>query len=1030
MYRPLLLIISLVCLGMSGYGQYDQSQFRKLTIANGLSDNIVNSVVQDEDGFIWIGTMNGLNRYDGRVFENYFAGNKTGLSGNRIKGLRTFSGKKIGVISSKGFAIMNTRTLQAQRFTVPDSTSLWFSLNDASEAAELPGGQYAFSSIAGFYVADAGGKLIYRYDHFSLKDVEEHKQRIFFGNNLFSLSPEQYLLYYQDNKLALYDARSRQFSLFGNKPAAGLADFTVPLENWTIKKQVNPNEFLFLSFVNHSVTWYNRATGRKVISDVPAEMVNRLYWDSYINFINDSLFTINCAKSGFYLFTLHRASGKVTAHPELQLPGFECRTLFTDRSGRLWIGTAEGVLVQQTSRPFFPMVYTTQPGQDNSLIFFNRCIYKHGDKLFVGRGATRNGLLVYDARTMSLLKTINLPGSGYEYNAVSSIQCYHPDTLWLATENGILWMNVDNYSYGPVILKTGKVNYSARMAPLREDGAAWMLSYYSNLAMRYNRHTRQLDTFSVYTSPVFPPIRPKFVQYDKYGDVWFGGSGLCRWNNRLQRFDTLILRFAGRYPLENNIVSMSADTSGSLWIATVDNSLLRYRIKERQWVFYGEEEGMPAGPIGSFSTVQGDQFWFARSTDLFNFNIRTGKLVQFGIRSGLPGTNITNEEKGYYYDEPRGELYFAVRNFITRFPAVLKETKYRPEIRIKRVVVNNEKELHFPADTLYLTHRENKLAIYPGIIDFENGDNYQYRYRLDGTGSWNPLGENPVIFLDRLSPGRHLLHILVTGNEAGSSERTLTIFIRPPFYQTIWFYILCLALLSALLFGLYQVRIRNVRRKALLNQRLAEFEMKALHAQMNPHFIFNCLNSIKGLIINNQNREASEYLTKFSSLVRLNLEHSRMPFVTLESNISYLRQYTDIEKLRFGNLHVVFDTGAGLHTEDILIAPMLLQPLVENAIWHGQQEDAREIGISFYKEGDRVFCRIDDNGIGILRSQQQRPEGKEPSVGLKNIRERIDLLNQKFGLDYHLAITDRSLAQPLAQGTTAILSFDVNKQPI
>lgn len=1030
MHRLLLLFLSLLCLGKAGYGQYDLSQFRKYTIANGMSDNIVNSIVQDEDGFIWIGTMNGLNRFDGRVFENYFAGNKTGLSGNRIKGLRLFSGKKIGVLSSKGFAILDTRTLQAQRFTVPDSTSLWFSLNDATEAMELPGGQYAFSSIAGFNVADKDGQLQYRYDHFSLKDLEERRQRIFFGNNLFSLSPEQYLLYYQDNKLALYDTRNRRFSLLGNQPGPTLASFAVSPDNWTIKKQVNTHEYLFLSLIDHNITWYDHAAQKKVTSEVPDEILKRLYWDSYIHFINDSLFTINCSKSGFYLFTLHRSTGKVTSHTELQLPGFECRTLFTDRSGRLWIGTAEGVLVQQTSRPFFPMVYTTQPGQDDPLIFFNRCIYKYGDKLFVGRGAISNGLLVYDARTMSLLKRINLTGSGYEYNTVSSIQSYYRDTLWLATENGLLWMNVNNYTYGPVQLKTGKVNYSVRMAPLREDGTAWMLSFPDNMAMRYNSQTRQLDTFSVNTHPVFPPIRPKFVQYDKYGDIWFGGSGLCRWNSRLQRFDTLMLRFAGKYPLESNIVSMSADTSGSLWIATVDNNLLRYKIREREWVFYGEEEGIPAGPIGTFSAVQGDQFWFARSTDLFNFNIRTGKVVQFGISSGLPGTNITNEEKGYCYDPATGEFYFAVRNFITRFPAVLKETRYRPQVLIKRVVVNNEKELHFPADTLYLHHRENRLAVYPGIIDFENGAGYQYRYRLDDNGSWNQLGENPVIFLDRLSPGKHLLHIQVSGNEAGSSERTLTIFIRYPFYQTIWFYLLCLGLLSAVLYALYQVRIRNVRRKALLNQRLAEFEMKALHAQMNPHFIFNCLNSIKGLIINNQNREASEYLTKFSSLVRLNLEHSRLPFVTLESNISYLRQYTDIEKLRFGNLHVVFDTDPELDTGEILIAPMLLQPLVENAIWHGQQEAEREIRIRFYKEGNRVCCRIDDNGIGILRSQQQRPEGKEPSVGLKNIRERIDLLNQKFGLDYQLEITDRSLAQPPAQGTTVLLSFDVNKHPI
>jgi ligand-binding sensor domain-containing protein/two-component sensor histidine kinase len=1017
-YLPMLL-----------YGQYSISQFQKYTVANGLSDNVTNSILQDDRGYIWIATMNGLNRYDGRVFENFYTqSNTTSISGNRIHRLKTFSSGGIGVLSSKGFSVLNTHSLKAVRFEIPDSTRLWFNSNDIWDAIELPGQQYAFTGATGFYVAGKSGKLINRFEYYTLKDREENKKRIFFGNTIFSVSKTDYLLYYRDTRLAVYNAPLNKFTLNDSSQIAAWKDFGVSKDNWTIKSQISPAEFLFLPFLKDSIFYYNSTTGKKTASPLPFKAVNSLYWDSYVKFINDSTFTINCYRNGFYLFTLNRNTGKINVNPAVQLPEYECRDILSDKEGRLWVCTSEGVLMEKKSKPYFP-VYITDLPEEKTNSNFNTCICKYKEKLFIGRYSLDNGVLVYDSRSMQLIKKVNFYAGNNRFNGVFSIQSYHKDTLWIATEMGLLWMNVNNYQYGAAAGNGNSWFRGLRLWPPENDSMVWFTSYRENGAIRYHIKNR---TFSMFLPDVpmgFPSIHPKFAVQDSYGNTWFAGTGLSRWNSRTHTFDTLINKFSGRYPLENNIVGMIADNTGSLWLSLVDNGLLEYNIKEHKWISYSEKEGLPNGIIASFSPIAENEFWFGCGTRLFNINTVTKKISQFNSSSGLPENNLSSEEEQYYYDKDNQTMYFAIRNYFTQFPARLNPAIPGNSIVLKEAIINNQLHIYFPADTIVLTYKENQVSLQPGIVDFENGSYFQYKYRIDNNKEWNQLGQVPVIFLDKLEPGNHFITIHITGTYSSIPDKVILIIIRPPFWKTTWFLMMMLLLVSTVLFILYRLRISTIRKKALLNQRLAEFEMKALHAQMNPHFIFNCLNSIKGLIINDQRKEASEYLTRFSSLVRKNLEHSRMSLISLKENIDYLKQYIEIETLRYGNLHYHFEVAENMDTDEIKIAPMLLQPLVENAIWHGLQgiKGEKKLLLNFSAAGNTAVCRIEDNGIGIKEAARLKQKSSIASVGLQNIRERIQLLNEKFGLNYKMEIEDKSDNTPSERGTVITLSFTINQ---
>jgi ligand-binding sensor domain-containing protein len=1021
-----VLMICLLLLRLCAPGQYQAGLFTKFTVADGLSDNIIQCISQDDNGFIWVATSSGLNRFDGRVFDQFYA-EPGSVSGNLITKIIRFSGNKTGIITTKGFSVMDNQTCKTIQYPVPGSTPLELMSNKITDAAELPGNRYAFISATGFYVVSENGGFLYRYEHFLPQDYSENKKRIFFGNDIFTVTGNDYLLYYQDIFTGHYNAAGNKLVLNNPVPGTGWENFAVSRANWTIKKQINRNEFLHLSFSGNNIRYYNHQTGRSVITPLPFSAGQVMYWDSYISFINDTLFAINLREKGFYLWSLDRKSGRVRVNTNVLLPEYTCSSFFADSQARLWIGTNEGLLMQRTEPAFFKTTVTgnghTAPGVSS----FNNCIYKHDGKLFIGRYANRNGLLILDGQTGSLIKTVDFYGGDHSFNSILCMQMYHPDTLWVSSAGGLVWLNTKNCAYGKVLHNGQPVRGMLIMGRTRPNYTAWCCGYLANYAMQYDILKRQFTVYTGKTSTSFPLQRPKHIINDSYGNVWLAGHGLCRWNEEKQLFDTLITRFAGKYPLETNISSITADQSGGLWLSTADNGLLHYQIAEHKWVPYSSENGLPNGIIGSFSPVINNQFWMGAGTQMVHVDIPSKTFSLFGPGTGLPGKNLINELNEYYYDAAENKMYMVFFQYLTSFAATIDKNSGGRKIWIKKAAADNLAPVHFPGDTLALSYRQNQVSLEAGIIDFDAGKNYVYKYRMDGHTGWNDMGLRPIIFLNRLEPGRHRIYIKAVGGAASSSEKMLLVIVRPPFWKTAWFYLLCGLALAAGLYAVYRIRVGQIRKRALVNQHLAEFELKALHAQMNPHFIFNCLNSIKGLIINNQNKEASQYLNKFSSLVRQNLAHSRTTFITLKENIEYLRQYIEIENLRYGSLHYEILIDEGLDTDEISIAPMLLQPLVENAVWHGLSRGTAEkkLIIRVQRRQNRVTCSVEDNGIGIVKSLGYRREENAPPVGLKNIEERILLLNQKFGLDYQLAITDKSAAGTGATGTIASLQFTI-----
>jgi hypothetical protein len=225
-------------------------------------------------------------------------------------------------------------------------------------------------------------------------------------------------------------------------------------------------------------------------------------------------------------------------------------------------------------------------------------------------------------------------------------------------------------------------------------------------------------------------------------------------------------------------------------------------------------------------------------------------------------------------------------------------------------------------------------------------------------------------------------------------------------------------------------RLAKQQERTAYQNRMTELEMQALRAQMNPHFIFNCLNSINRFILKNQSEAASDYLTKFSRLIRLILLNSQSQSVPLENELEALRLYLEMEILRFeGRFQFQINPDPALEVEDLEVPPLIIQPYVENAIWHGlmHKEGQGHLSIDLYRQNGTLYCQITDDGVGRKKASQLKSKSasKSKSLGMQITAHRLALINSLSEKETTVEILD--LVDPAGEpcGTKVVLRIPV-----
>ncbi|MBO6515730.1 MAG: histidine kinase [Bacteroidia bacterium] len=356
----------------------------------------------------------------------------------------------------------------------------------------------------------------------------------------------------------------------------------------------------------------------------------------------------------------------------------------------------------------------------------------------------------------------------------------------------------------------------------------------------------------------------------------------------------------------------------------------------------------------------------------------------------------------------------------------------RPEIPMTQIVRlqsgNQDLSIYQP---LTLKKDQRDLTIWFSTPVF--GRKISYKYRLKpAVNHWSET-ENKAITFSQLKPGDYQFEVIAgdqNGVEGGQIAR-LNFTVLPHLYQRTGFQAVSWILGIGLLAFLIDRLNRRSRRKELeqnrLEKELASLELDAIKAQIKPHFIYNCLNSIKYSIIQHRNQDAEEQLSVFARLMRRTLDYSSLDFISIEEEISFLREYLTMEKLRFKK-QLKFKLECEIESPGTRYIPsMLIQPFVENAVVHGMNNDQKisRLKISFREIGDRIICEILDSGQGF--SYDQLPSNEKPS-GLSISTTRAESYNVLYGTDVTVNLQDMSKIDTTQTGTLVVLDMPIRTQ--
>ncbi len=819
MIRKLIACLYCLLLILHANAQFNENEFEVYTVLDGLSDNNVTCISQDFPGYIWIGTEMGLNRFDGEEFKHYLSGKEPlYIPGTYIVNIVQCSDHRLGIVTRRGFQLINPIDFTYKSYRFPDTSSFSIYSDQLMDGRELPDKSILLSSATGIYSFDKPGHLNFRYDRFIPEDIG--KKRIAFVQQVFPFNDNEVFIYSYNggNELSHYNYINKALKKIDS--SAYKWNVFYPKKTGTNSQQIAPNQFILFNQYSDSLIFYNSLLDKRVVSKLACLSQQELNYASKVFAISENEFAITCSRSGYYLLHLDHNTGIIISNGIKYLPSYKCNYIFVDSDKRLWVGTRTGLLKQKLSTPFIKSYFLNAKNKNGSSLRLS-AVLRYKNKIYVGSFNRFTGLIVMDTATMQVEKEITFYGGNNGWSEIGDVQCYHKDTLWISTTNGLLWLDINSYHYGSVTDKSGDtvlLNSQPVLYPADKNGKAWMGDYMNGKAGYYDTARRTYTFFTVNTKPAIPFTRIKHIVYDSYGDVWIGGHGLARWNNALKQFDTLTTVYGGPNKFNDDILAMIADKTGSLWLYNAENVLLEYKIKEKKFYAHDSREGLPEF-VQAMANDVNDKLWFTTGNRLICYNLLSKKIYYFDQADGLPEERASS--RSIYFDKERNCFYSLHNNYLAVFPADIKEINNDEKHLLITEIAFSDTIFYNPSNNLSLDYDQNNCSVHFTVLNYDAPHAYDFFYRIDNK-SWISLERNQVIFFNSLSAGKHHIEIKATGKLGEKYMKGIIISIASPFWKTWWFILLLLLCIAIFIYSLYRYRFNQLKKLFAMRTRISQ----------------------------------------------------------------------------------------------------------------------------------------------------------------------------------------------------------------
>ncbi len=479
------------------------------------------------------------------------------------------------------------------------------------------------------------------------------------------------------------------------------------------------------------------------------------------------------------------------------------------------------------------------------------------------------------------------------------------------------------------------------------------------------------------------------------------------------------------------MVNSIANTNGIIWLATQHNGLLKYENHILKPSGIKLPENLQINRIHSDGLV----LWISTDSGLFQYHTKTQQLQSLNAQDGL--NTAVND-----FLVLQNQIIVSLPKTFYTLPKAngLFKTFKTAKVRVEGVSINDRDTL--VASNYKLPHDFNKIELTFNSNGFQSNKHVNYHYRVKQLDtSWQniPLNTHFVNF-NSLSSGTYTFELKAKNISAKNPvfAAPITFIIAKPFWETYWFYGLVLVSIIGLVWLYFRWRLQQKEQqriaeidKILIDKKITNLRLENLRSQMNPHFIFNALNSIQDYIISNEKELASSYLVKFSRLIRMYLDYSQQNEITLEEELNALKLYLELEKVRFEDeLEYTISVDNQLKTKQIKVPSLFIQPYVENALKHGllHKLSDRKLHIEAkIIQQNKLEITVEDNGIGRAQSEKlKRPNQQHKPFATKANEERVHLYKNKLKRDIAITTNDLYDENDAAAGTKVVITMSIH----
>lgn len=926
-------------------------EFGHITEQNGLANNYVNCFLYDNDGFLWIGTKDGLNRFDGSHFDifksNYQV--KNALLHNAIADLCEDKQGNIWIATSQGVSCFDKKRGLFINFKTYQNVAIGACFNILCDKKGLI---WLSSQKRIYCINPSNFSFVEDTTQFGFMQIPE----INYANSMIEDTLNGGLWIASDNGLNFLDFKAKQTYNFKNNPKK----LPIFKDNFVLTLTIDDGKLLFSDSVNQQIITF----------DLITQKIVKVYNFSNIHSSTSGYITYIFVdkKHNIWVSYIHNAylidseTGEIKEIESKQInETISSKNVFFQSAwhspeGTVWLGGYEILTINPDKIPYKSYdIGKLVPSDDKNEQI--TAFAEDTDKS-MWLGTWKRKLLHFSA-AKNTAEVFVIPEHHHNtlYHTYIHTLVNTPKSVYVVVFDGVYVLDKKTKKILPFLLFPSIDGVKIRVMSFVLRGDFIWLRTSASSVFSYQISQKKWKEFPIDSEEKIKERGRLFLAFDKNGNLWANlyPGGLAKFSEKKQKFVTENIKNHNEF--EFWFTRIIADNAGNFWFPTMGSGLVKYDTKKKTYENWRESNGLVSDECFSVVLDKSDNVWVG-AFDKISLMNQKDHFINFR----LPYNKGLETYRNIMYLLDNQNIISVHKNILVEF---LHENIYNPKLQGNLLISS----IQLQDSTLYLNSsvkvvnlgkNENNFDI--KYASFSNSqESYNYFYQLKGVDkNWINAGTKTVAHYTNVSGGDYQFLVKVVTGEDVSKSQSLHIHIAPIFYKSRWFWIFIGILFTLLAYTFYRFRVKQTAEMFELRMKTKQLEIENniiqyqnLINHLNPHFLFNSLSSLNGMIMSDS-KLASNFLEKLSMMYRYILHNKDSQLVNLSREISFLQHYIDLQKTRFeGGFSVDIDVKASIRNRQIV--PVTLQNLLENAIKHNIVDEDSPLIVKIYDREDWLY---------------------------------------------------------------------------